>query len=50
MTYNINVIPNWVDYLKEKLHSYKKGEALSTNHYISEKKLWKEYTAKADKA
>jgi len=50
MTYNINVIPNWVDYLKVKLHDYKKEEALATNNYISEHKLWKEYSEKADKA
>jgi len=50
MVYNISVVPNWVNYLREKIHAYKQDLNTTQNLYIKQRKEWKKYSKMADKA
>jgi len=50
MIYNISVVPNWVHYLREKIHAYKQQYSTTQSQYIQQRKEWKDNSALADKA
>jgi predicted outer membrane protein len=50
MTYNISVIPNWINYLRVKIHEYGQQYNTTVNEYITTRALWKKYREMSDKA
>merc|ERR1711981_125936 len=50
VTYNISVIPNWIYYIRVKIHDYGQQYNTVVNEYITTRALWKKYRKLADKS
>jgi len=50
LTYNITVVPNWVNYLRNIIHNYGKEYTTTVNEYITTRAAWKKNKKLATKA